>query len=154
VRHADETTRRIEPAKPEDLADIQRLLQRVGLPHEGAAGRLRHTLVAREGVVIVGTAALELYADGALLRSVAVEPHRQGGGHGAGLTEAALRLAREHGAEAVFLLTTTAEGFFPRFGFEPITRDGVPASVKASDEFGSTCCASAVVMRKPLTARR
>ena len=67
------------------------------------------------------------------------------------LTEAALNLARTRGADTVFLLTTTAEKFFPRFGFEPISREDVPASVQASIEFQSACPASAVVMRKRLS---
>ncbi len=100
--------------------------------------------------MVVGTAALELYAEGALLRSVAVEPGLRGRRIGHRLTEAALTLAQELGAETMFLLTTTAQDFFPRFGFERITREEVPKSVKASDEFGSACCASAVVMRKRL----
>jgi amino-acid N-acetyltransferase len=54
----------------------------------------------------------------------------------------------------VFLLTTTAERFFPKFGFEQIARDEVPASVKASVEFRSACCASAIVMRKQLAPAR
>jgi choline dehydrogenase-like flavoprotein len=53
-------------------------------------------------------------------------------------------------ADTVFLLTTTAEGFFPRFGFEQITRDEVPPSVRGSVEFQSACPASAIVMRRQL----
>jgi arsenate reductase len=93
---------------------------------------------------------LELYADGALLRSVAVDPARQGRRLGHQLTEAALRLAQSHGADRVFLLTTTAERFFPKFGFEAIARAEVPASVQASVEFQSACPESAIVMRKRL----
>ena len=144
---------RIEAASRQDLPDIQRLLQTVALPMEGAGNRLNTTLVAREGSRLVGTAALELYADGALLRSVAVEPSLQGSGIGRELTEATLRLARERRSPVVFLLTTTAQRFFTRHGFETITRDAVPESVKVSDEFGSACCASAVVMRKELAER-
>ena len=66
------------------------------------------------------------------------------------LTGAALQLATTRGANAVFLLTTTAERFFPRFGFEPIDREQVPQSVRASVEFQSACPASAIVMRKQL----
>ena len=54
--------------------------------------------------------------------------------------------------ELVFLLTTTAERFFPKFGFEQIARDDVPPSVQASVEFRSACPASAIVMRKRLTS--
>jgi amino-acid N-acetyltransferase len=47
-------------------------------------------------------------------------------------------------------LTTTAEHFFPKFGFERIARADVPSSVQRSVEFTSVCPASATVMRKPL----
>ena len=66
------------------------------------------------------------------------------------LTEAALALARARDERAVFLLTTTADRFFPRFGFERITREDVPESVRQSIEFESACPASAIVMRKLL----
>ena len=66
------------------------------------------------------------------------------------MTEAVLRLAQDHGVRTVFLLTTTAERFFPKFGFEQITRDEVPETVRASVEFTSACPASAIVMRKRL----
>ena len=140
----------IESATERDLPGIRALLEQLDLPLAGVGEHLRTMLVAREGEQIVGTAALELYADGALLRSVAVEPRRQGRQLGYQLTDAALRLAASRGAQTVFLLTTTAERFFPKFGFEPIGRDQVPLSVRASVEFQSACPASAIVMRKRL----
>jgi N-acetylglutamate synthase-like GNAT family acetyltransferase len=140
----------IESATERDLPEIRALLERLHLPLAGVDEHLPTMLVARDGAQIVGTAALELYADGALLRSVAVEPERQGKQLGHQLTEAALRLAAARGADAVFLLTTTAERFFPKFGFETVTRDDVPPSVQVSVEFRSACPASAIVMRKHL----
>jgi amino-acid N-acetyltransferase len=140
----------IEPATTRDLPEIRALLERLQLPLAGVDEHLATTLVARDGEEIVGTAALELYADGALLRSVAVEPRQQGRQLGHQLTDAALRLASTRGVTTVFLLTTTAERFFPRFGFEPIARAQVPSSVRESIEFRSACPASAIVMRKVL----
>jgi len=140
----------IESATPRDLPDVRALLGRLHLPLAGVDEHLSTMLVAREGEQVVGTAALELYADGALLRSVAVDPRCQGRQLGHQLTEAALQLATSCGASSVFLLTTTAERFFPRFGFEPIAREQVPPSVQASVEFQSACPASAAVMRKRL----
>jgi amino-acid N-acetyltransferase len=61
-----------------------------------------------------------------------------------------LNIAQRCDMKAVFLLTTTAEQFFPRLGFEPISRADVPESVQASVEFQSACPASATVMRKQL----
>ena len=140
----------IESATRRDLPEIRALLDLVHLPLAGVDEHLPTMLVAREDGRIVGTAALEMYADGALLRSVAVDPRRQGAQLGHQLTDAALQLAARHDADTVFLLTTTAERFFPRFGFEPIDREQVPPSVRASVEFQSACPASATVMRKQL----
>ena len=140
----------IEASTERDLPEIRALLQRLQLPLAGIDEHLPTMLIAREGGQIVGTAGLELYADGALLRSVAVEPSRQGQQLGRQLTGAALDLAATCGANTVFLLTTTAERFFPQFGFEPIGREQVPPSVRASVEFQSACPASAIVMRKRL----
>ena len=138
----------IERAHSNDLAAVLRLLERHGLPLDGAGALGQTMVVARDAEQVVGGAALELYADGALLRSVVVDAGVQGKGVGQQLTEAALLLANELGVSTVFLLTTTAADYFPRFGFERITREHVPASVLASVEFQSACPASAVVMRR------
>ena len=140
----------IEAARPTDADDVLRLVIENRLPADGLTDHLPTALVAREGGRIVGTAALELYPDGALLRSVAVAPHRQGQGLGQDLTEAAIQLAQDRGAPAIYLLTTTAERFFPRFGFERISRAEVPPGVQTSIEFTSACPSSATVMRKAL----
>jgi amino-acid N-acetyltransferase len=140
----------IESATERDLPAIRALLERLHLPLDGVDEHLPTMLVAREAQEIVGTAGLEFYSEGALLRSVAVEPRWQGKQLGHQLTDAAMQLATTHGAEAVFLLTTTAERFFPKFGFEQIDREQVPASVRQSVEFQSACPASAVVMRRQL----
>jgi len=144
----------IEAATRRDLPEVRTLLERHHLPLDGVDDLADTMIVARDAARVVGAAALELYADGALLRSLAVDPARQGQRLGHRLTEAALQMAELRGAQAVFLLTTTAERFFPRFGFEHITRADVPTSVQASIEFRSACPASAVVMRKRLAASR
>src|SRR5205823_15051900 len=107
-------------------------------------------VVARQNGRIVGSAALEIYGDGALLRSVAVAPALRHLGLGRKLTEAALRLAQQLDMPAIYLLTTTAERYFQKFGFERITREEVPAGVRTSVEFTTACPASAVVMNKRL----
>jgi amino-acid N-acetyltransferase len=140
----------IEAATAADLPAVRDLLARHALPLDDVDAHLQTMVVARESDRLVGVAALELYRDGSLLRSVAVDPEFQGRQLGHRLTEAALQLAYARGAGTVFLLTTTAERFFPKFGFEPITRAEVPASVQASVEFRSACPASAIVMRRRL----
>jgi amino-acid N-acetyltransferase len=143
----------IEAATDRDLDSVRRLLERHQLPLDGVDDQIDTTVVARDGPTVLGTAAVELYADGALLRSVAVDPSVQGRHLGRELTEGALRLATANGIDTVYLLTTTAQHYFPKLGFEPITRDQVPVTVRASVEFRSACPASAVVMRKRLVGR-
>jgi amino-acid N-acetyltransferase len=140
----------IEPASQADAAAILTLLQRSDLPTVGAADHVANAVVARDQGVVIGCAALEIYGDDALLRSVAVDGSQRGGGLGHRLTEAALARAVAHGVRTVYLLTTTAERFFPKFGFVEIDRSQVPAAVRGSVEFTSACPASAIVMRKRL----
>jgi amino-acid N-acetyltransferase len=140
--------RLLERAKPSDLNPILELLARNTLPIDGVAEHLDTTIVAREAGKVIGCAALEIYGTSALLRSVSVAAQFQGRGLGHQLTEGALRTARSSGITEVYLLTTTAERFFPRLGFEPISRSEVPASVQASVEFTSACPTTAVVMRR------
>ena len=136
----------IEKVQPEDRPAIVRLLTDNGLPPDGLPDNPENVLVARLGDRVVGSAALEIYPDGALLRSVAVEGTLRGRGVGQRIVRAALDLARRRGTASVYLLTTTAETFFPRFGFRRIARADVPAGVQTSVEFQSACPASAVAM--------
>jgi amino-acid N-acetyltransferase len=143
-------TRLVQPARPEDFEAIARLLGDHELPLDGLREHLATTLVARDAGALVGSAALEVYEDGALLRSVAVAPGRRHSGLGQTLVNASIDLARTRGIPALYLLTTTAERYFPRFGFERIDRGDVPAGVQRSVEFTSACPSSAIVMRKIL----
>lgn len=145
----------VEPAAPEDLPAITSLLERAGLPLAGVAEHLQSALVARAGGPrtgeIVGCAALEEYAGGAVLRSVAVADRFRGAGVGQQLTAAALDLAAARRHRDVYLLTTTAAGFFPRFGFSPVDRAEIPEDVRGSVEFTTACPSTALAMRAALS---
>ena len=62
----------IDAASPGDLPGVRSLLEHHHLPLAGVDELVPTTIVARDDGRVVGAAALELYADGALLRSVAV----------------------------------------------------------------------------------
>jgi amino-acid N-acetyltransferase len=126
------------------------LLEAAALPVAGVAPPLADFFVADGGGRIVGAIGLEAYGPDALLRSAVVEPAARGSGIGAALVERVLGHAGERGVRSVYLLTTTADRYFPRFGFEPIARDAVSEEVKASLEFREACPASAVAMRLTL----
>jgi amino-acid N-acetyltransferase len=138
---------RIEMAQAEDLEAVLTLLSDNGLPLDGLADHLETLLVARRVGRVIGSAALEVYPDGSLLRSVAVQAESRSLRLGRALTDAVLALASERGSPAVYLLTTTAADYFSKFGFERIAREDVPATVRTSVEFTSACPASATAMR-------
>ena len=140
----------INQARAGELEVVEALLEREHLPIAGLR-RSDVVLVARQGNRIVGSAALELYEGGALLRSVAVDAEHRRTGIGGQLTRMAVDAAQRRSVSAVYLLTATAIGFFPRFGFEIVDRADVPSSVTASDEFAHACPSTAIVMRKFLT---
>ena len=133
-----------------DRAAVLDLLERSGLPQNGLSEHWATTLVARADQTIVGSAALEMYDTAALLRSVAVDQAQRGQGLGQQLTQAALSLARQRGVTDIYLLTETAAVFFPRFGFQPISRSQVAPAVLGSVEFTTACCQTALVMRASL----
>jgi amino-acid N-acetyltransferase len=142
----------IEEATPQDEPAIRRLLSDNALPLDGLTPHLDTAIVARIDDRVVGCAALEIYADGALLRSVAVDAGARDQGIGAQLTTSALDLAHARGTTTVYLLTTTADAFFSKFAFERITRNDVPASVQASVEFQGACPSTAIVMKKVIAS--
>lgn len=142
----------IRAATPQDLAAVRDLLAAAKLPLDGVPQDLAHFLVAARGGTVVGAIGLEPYGDAALLRSAVVAPALRGAGVGERLVQALLVQARGSGARELVLLTTTAERWFPRFGFDRIDRADAPAALHASEEFRGACPASAIVMRLALRA--
>ena len=140
----------IRPATTDDLPRVERLLTASELPLTGVRESLRDFLVAEADGDIVGVAGLEVCCDDALLRSVAVDPQWRSRGLGRALVTRAVAEAESRGIRALYLLTTTAEHYFPSFGFTKIERETVPAEVKATQEFTTACPASATVMTRSL----
>ena len=136
----------VRPATPADLAGVEGLLARSGLPLDGVRDALPTFVVAQAGNDMVGVAGLEVCCDNALLRSVAVADPWRSHGVGRALVTRVIADAEARGIAALYLLTTTAEDYFPKFGFRPIARDQVPDDIRATAEFTSACPASAVVM--------
>lgn len=97
---------------------------------------------------LVAVAGLEVCCDNALLRSVAVEPDWRSRGLGRDLIRRLVCHAEQRGIRALYLLTMTAEHYFPRFGFERIERSAVPSEIAETLEFKSARPASAVAMRR------
>ena len=140
----------VRPATPDDLSAVEDLLRRSELPLDGVKASLGSFVVAERGGKLVGVAGLEQCGDYGLLRSAAVDPEWRGRGLGRTLVERVISEAEATGFRALYLLTTTAEKYFPSFGFRETTRDVVPAEIQATAEFTSACPSSATVMTLPL----
>lgn len=147
-------TAALRPASPGDFAAVERLLTDSALPLDGVKESLQDFLVAEADGAIVGVAGLEVCCDDALLRSVAVRPEWRSRGVGRALVNRLIAHAESRGLRALYLLTTTAEHYFPSFGFGTVDRAAVPAAVRATKEFTSACPASAVAMSRQLASGR
>lgn len=134
-----------------DLPMLEALLAGRDLPLQGVAENVERFWVAEGGGRIVGTAGLEIHGRFGLLRSLAVLSEAGNAGIGSRLTWQLLEEAVGQGLREVYLLTTTASEFFPRFGFVRIRRREVPADLQASREY-EACPATAVAMRWSPTA--
>ena len=143
---------RVRPAAPPDLAAVERLLTASGLPLDGVSQALGSFVVAEAGSELVGVAGLEVCCDNALLRSVAVRPEWRSHGVGRALVTRVIEDAEARGLRALYLLTTSAERYFPSFGFHTISRDEVPADIRETAEFREACPASATVMCRDCAA--
>jgi amino-acid N-acetyltransferase len=146
----ESTSARIRAASQADLPAVEQLLTASELPLDGVRDAFSDFVVAESNGDIVGVAGLEICCDDALLRSVAVHADWRSKGVGRALVTRAIADAEARGINALYLLTTTAEHYFPTLGFSKVDRDAVPADVRATREFTSACPASAVAMKRAL----
>ncbi len=142
----------IRKAGDADLPAIETLLIDSHLPTVGVKDALDGFLVAEVDRRIVGVVGMEHCGEYGLLRSTAVAPEWRGRHVAKQLVDRIIASAESQGVQALYLLTTTAEHYFPSFGFRVTSRETVPADVRATEEFRDACPASATVMCRPLNA--
>lgn len=141
---------KIRRAEPADFPVIRTLLAANALPDEGLELLQGDFVVAEDGLDVIGVAGVEDCGLYGLLRSVAVDSKWRSHGVARRLVDRLIEDARRAGKSELYLLTTTAEGYFPNFGFEATTRDAVPDPIRATEEFTTVCPASATVMKLTL----
>jgi amino-acid N-acetyltransferase len=136
----------LRAALDDDLGAVEQLLTASGLPVAGVAEALCSFIIAESDGRLVGVVGLEVCDEHALLRSTAVAADWRDRGLGRQLVERIIAEAESRNICALYLLTTTAERYFPSFGFVKTTREAVPEPVRHTAEFVSACPASATVM--------
>jgi amino-acid N-acetyltransferase len=136
----------IRRVEPQDLPAVLALLGEAQLPTDGVAEHFDTFFVVDHGSRIAACAGLELRGDAALVRSLAVTADMRGSGIGAAVLRRVLYEVRDC-AGGVYALTTTAEAYLARFGFERVARGLVPQALYESRELQDACPASATVMK-------
>jgi amino-acid N-acetyltransferase len=127
------------------------LLESQGLPFSDIEDRhLERFFYAGNDGSPTGLVGLEIYDSVALLRSLVVAEHGRRKGLGSALTQHAEHYAASQNVRSMYLLTTTAEAFFNRLGYERIDRAQAPACIERTAEFAHLCPASSAFMRKSL----
>lgn len=133
--------------------EVEALLTDAGLPvSDLSSTRDLQLFGVREGGHLVGVVGIESYGPIGLLRSLAVVGVRRSSGLGARLVSDAEIWAAEQAIQTLYLLTTTAAGFFAKLGYEVIPRSAAPAAIAATAQFSGLCPSSSTFMRKVLHA--
>lgn len=133
------------------LAGAIRLLESAGLPvADVTAYHMTHFFCVGSLTAPRGMVGVELHGSDALLRSLVVVPELRSTGLGTTLVEHVERHARAQGARTLYLLTTTAEGFFRSRGYVATPRDSAPSSIRSTAEFAGLCPASSAFLSKRL----
>ncbi|SDF54935.1 amino-acid N-acetyltransferase [Halorubrum xinjiangense] len=133
-----------------ELDYVETLLERNGLPAEDVGDSPANFYVATVGGERIGVGGIEPYGRVGLLRSVVVDARKRGVGYGSAICDALETRARKGGVKELYLLTTTASGFFSERGYAAIERTDAPEAIRNTTEFADLCPASAVCMRKTL----
>lgn len=141
-------------ARPEDLAAVKRLLAECGLPAEDVHLHIGNFVLARSGEELVGTIGLEVYKGVGLLRSLAVAPAQRNRGLARELCEAISQRAAQQGVRTLYLLTTSAAGYFRRLGYRTLDRKLVPPEIRETEQFRTLCPDTAEVLAKDIAQAR
>lgn len=129
---------------------IRELLKGCGLPHEDIAKHLNHFILAKDGNHLIGAIGLEICGKDGLLRSLVVGSFYRSRGIAKALYNRILGYAHLQGIKTLYLLTTSAIGFFSKLDFTKEERDNVPESIRVTKEFQSLCPSTAVCMTKKI----
>jgi amino-acid N-acetyltransferase len=138
------------PARSDDMNAIVSLLKKSELPYEDVDLDRQDFLVAVDEGRVRGIVGLEAAGEYGLLRSLAVDASYRDRGNGGSLLDKIIAHARRKGFRELYLLTTTADKFFMRHGFERTERAAAPPALRETHEFRSACPASAVCMKKKI----
>lgn len=133
---------------PNEQETVVALLEQGKLLIDDLPAGLPGFVMAKDESIPVGVAGLESFGSIGLLRSVAVDPAYQNKGVAAQLIEQVLTTAQAGNLQELYLITTTADQYFTRFGFVAINRELVPDAIQKTRQLSALCPSSAIVMKR------
>jgi amino-acid N-acetyltransferase len=139
----------IVPASQNSFSAAIELLKKNNLPTEDINPGTQ-LFVIEENDSVIGTIAVEYNFDVALLRSLSISEQKRNSGIGQMLVAFIENYVQKQGVQSIYLLTTTAEAFFLKKGYESVDRNEVPDFIKNTKEFSIICSASSTLMKKEL----
>jgi len=139
----------IVPASQNSFSAAIELLKKNNLPTEDINPGTQ-LFVTEENDIVIGTVAVEYNFDVALLRSLSVSKQKRNSGIGQMLVDFIEDYVQKQGVRSIYLLTTTAEAFFLKNGYESIDRNEVPEFIKNTKEYSVICSSSSTLMKKEL----
>jgi amino-acid N-acetyltransferase len=140
----------IVPASQNSFSAAIELLKKNNLPTEDINPGTQ-LFVVEEGDNVIATVAVEYDYNDALLRSLSVSEEKRSSGIGAELVDFIEDYVRKQGVRTIYILTTTAAGFFSRRGYTLIDRSNVPQFIKDTKEYSVICASSSTLMKKKLS---
>ena len=141
----------IIPASVQEESGVKALLGACELPSDDInSSHMRNFFVFQDSGQIVGSVGLEICREFGMVRSLALSESLRGRGLGIQLVEHIEGYARSQKIRSIYLLTTSADRFFTRLGYQIIPRENAPEPVQETTEFQTICPTSAVCMFKEL----
>ncbi|MEJ2055560.1 MAG: arsenic resistance N-acetyltransferase ArsN2 [Calditrichaceae bacterium] len=141
---------RIKKIENKELDYGRKLLRENGLPYSDIENESVQIFSIQQDNQTIGIIGFERFENHGLLRSFVIEEKYRSKGLGGKILIDFERLASDAGIENFFLLTTTADKFFDKNGYQVYNRNAVPDQIANTTEFGSLCPQSAVCMKKKL----
>lgn len=139
----------VRHAREADLSAVRDLLTASEFDVDGAAARLKRTLVAENpDGTIVGTTSWELLDTAAHLRGITVDERERGHGTGSYLVASALDELSSAGIDWVYLLTPGADALFEKLGFWRVHRDRVPQEILETAQYGAAASGGRALVRR------
>lgn len=138
------------PATDKDLATIKSLLKQDNLPDADINTDSINFFKLISDKSEIGISGIELFGNLGLLRSVVINKKYRGQDFGKMLIASTEEKAKQLNLKYLYLLTTTADGFFNKMGYQKLGKTHAPEAIKNSNEFSNLCPDSAVLMVKKM----